>query len=90
MKQSDQNARAESAHEGVNYLSKYVTQVQQQRPESLTVTLTSDTGGCTLYLHTFMYFVFTRMPGESYRGRLMSLLLYLCYVSRALINSLVC
>ena len=26
----------------------------------------------------FMYFVFTRMPGESYRRRLRSLLLYLC------------
>ena len=32
----------------------------------------------------------TRMPGESYRRRLRSLLLYLCYVFRALINSLVC
>ena len=32
----------------------------------------------------------TRMPCESYRRRLRSLLLYLCYVSRALINSLVC
>ena len=32
----------------------------------------------------------TRMPGESYRRRLGSLLLYLCYVLRALINSLVC
>ena len=37
-----------------------------------------------------MYLVFTRMPGESYRRRLMSLFLYLCYVFRALINSLVC
>ena len=36
----------------------------------------------------FMYFVFTRMPGESYRRRFRSLLLYLCYVFRALINSL--
>ena len=36
----------------------------------------------------FMYLVFTRMPGESYRRRLSSLL-YLCYVFRALINSLV-
>ena len=33
--------------------------------------------------------VVTRMPCESYRRRLMSLLLYLCYVYRALINSLV-
>ena len=38
----------------------------------------------------FMYLVFTRMPGESYRRRLGSLLLDLCYVFRALINSLVC
>ena len=38
----------------------------------------------------FMYLVFTRMPGESYRRRLRSLLLYLCYVFRALINSIVC
>ena len=36
-----------------------------------------------------MYLVFTRMPGESYRRRFRSLLLYLCYVFRALINSLV-
>ena len=35
----------------------------------------------------FMYLVFT---GESYRKRLKSSLLYLCYVIRALINSLVC
>ena len=35
-----QSARAESTHKGVNYCSKYVTQVQQQRPESPTVTLT--------------------------------------------------
>ena len=35
----------------------------------------------------FMYLVFTRMPGESNRR---SLLLYLCYVLQALINSLVC
>ena len=38
----------------------------------------------------FMYIVFTRTPGESYHRRLGSLLLYLCYVFRALINSLVC
>ena len=39
-----------------------------------------------------MYFVFTRMPCESYSIRLRSLLLYLCYVGlfRALVNSLVC
>ena len=38
----------------------------------------------------FMYFVFTRMPGESYRRWLRSLLLCLCDVFRALMNSLVC
>ena len=30
----------------------------------------------------FMYLVFTRMPGESYRRRRGSLLSYLCYVVR--------
>ena len=34
--------------------------------------------------------VFIRIPGESYSGRLVSLLLYLCYIFRALISSLVC
>ena len=37
-----------------------------------------------------MHLVFTRMPGASYHRRLRSLLLYLCYVLWALINSLVC
>ena len=37
-----------------------------------------------------MYLVFTRMPGASYRRRLRSLLLRLCDVVRALINSLFC
>ena len=36
-----------------------------------------------------MYLVFTRMPRESYRRQPKSLLSYLCYVFRALINSLV-
>ena len=36
----------------------------------------------------FMYLTFTRVPGESYRRRLRSLVLYLCDVFRALINSL--
>ena len=31
----------------------------------------------------FMYLVCTHMPGKSYRRRLRSLLLYLCYVFRA-------
>ena len=38
----------------------------------------------------FMYLVFTPMPGESYRRRHRSLLLCLCYVFRAPVNSLVC
>ena len=37
-----------------------------------------------------MYLVFARMPGESYRKRLRSLLLRLCDVPRAFINSLRC
>ena len=39
-------------------------------------------------LVAFMYLLFTRMPCESYRRRLRSLLLFLCDVFRALINSL--
>ena len=38
----------------------------------------------------FMHLVFARMPGESYRRRLRSLLLCESYVFRVLINSLVC
>ena len=38
----------------------------------------------------FMHLVFTRMPGASYRRRLKSLLLYLCYVFPAVIISPVC
>ena len=34
--------------------------------------------------------IFTRMPGKSYSRQLRSLLFYLCYVLRVLINSLVC
>ena len=41
-------------------------------------------GQCLVPLVEFMYLV---MPGESYRRQLRSLLLYLCYVFRALINS---
>ena len=37
-----------------------------------------------------MYLVLTRVPGVSYRRRLRSLMLCLCDVFRALINSLVC
>ena len=41
-------------------------------------------------LGEFMYLVFTRMPGESCRRRLRSLLSCLCDVFRALISSPVC
>ena len=43
-----------------------------------------------LPLVEFVCLVFTRMPVESYRARLGSLLLCLCDDFRALINSLVC
>ena len=55
---------------------------------------TSDKNGLFVFedipMAEFMYLVFTRMQGKSYRRRLRSLLLYLCYAFRALINSLVC
>ena len=38
----------------------------------------------------FIYLVFTRVPGESYRRRLRSLILCLCDVFRGPVNSLVC
>ena len=47
-------------------------------------------GKSSVPLVEFMYLVFTRMPGESYCRRLGSLLLCLCYVVQALINSPVC
>ena len=37
-----------------------------------------------------IYLVFTRMPGESYRRRVTSLLLCLCDIFLALMDSLVC
>ena len=41
LKQNEaQSARAESTHKGVNQRSKYVTQIQQQKTEPPTVTLT--------------------------------------------------
>ena len=40
----------------------------------------------TEWLWVYTYLVFTRMPGESYRRRFRSLLLYSCDVFRALIN----
>ena len=108
LKQNEaKSARAWSTHKGVNWRSKYVTQVQQQRPESPTLSLTWR--ACKYRVHTSLHFkmylwwslcslwavplveimhlVFPRMPGESHRR---PLLLHLCYVLRALINSLVC
>ena len=86
-------------------LRKDVTQTQQ-KPESPTVTLTWHACKYKVHklyqryipwwyiedvpVVEFMYLVFTRKPGESYRSRLRSLLLYLCYVLRALIYSLEC
>ena len=36
----------------------------------------------------FIYLVFTRMPGASYRRRLRSLLLYLCYEDVLLVETM--
>ena len=53
--------------------------------------LSCEKKGCTSgSLVEFVYLVFTRMPGESYCRGLRSLLLHLCYVFWALMNSLVC
>ena len=61
----------------------------------LTVVIKRPLSNCTVLLNLedipqveFMFLVFTGMPGESYRRQLRSLLLYLCYVFRALINFL--
>ena len=73
--------------------SKYVTQVQE-RPESPTVTLTWHAYKYNvhklrqMYIFEFMYLIFTRIPGETYRRRLRSLS-YFCYVFWDFINSLV-
>ena len=55
------------------------------------VNQTCDLMGCTedVPLVEVMHLVFTRMPGESYGRQLRSLLLCLCYVFRAPVNSLV-
>ena len=47
-----QSARAESTHKGVNQRSKYVTQTQQQRPESPTVALTWQVSKYKVYVNT--------------------------------------
>ena len=65
----------DTTHKEVNYLWKDVTQAQQQRPETPTVTFTWDASKfkvrnsirCTSSKET------GRMPGESYRRRLKSL-----------------
>ena len=65
----------DTTHKGVNYLWKDVTQAQQQRPETPTVTFTwhaskfkvRNSIRCTSSKET------GRMPGESYRRRLKSL-----------------
>ena len=70
LKQNEaQSARAKSAHKGVNWRLKDVTQAQQQKYESSHVPLVK-----------LMYLVFIRTPGENYRRRFRSLLLCLCDV----------
>ena len=68
-------------------------------PQNSNVSITEMTGKVSLLsssndedvpLVEFMYLVFTRMSGESYRRRLRLLLLRLCEAFRALINSIVC
>ena len=83
--------KTESTHKGVNQRSKDVTQTQHQRPESPAVTPTwhaSKYKDDDVPLAEFIYLEFTRMPGRSYRRRLGSLVVCLCDVFRALINSL--
>ena len=73
---------SESIHKGVNQRSKYITQVQQQRPEShwspgmlVNTRYINSTRGTSLKMYfedaplvEFMYLVC--MPGKSYLGRL--------------------
>ena len=63
---------SESTLTEVNQRSKYVTQVQQQRHESPTVTLFCHECKCKV----LGWSLFTRMAGESYRRRLRSMFLY--------------
>ena len=84
----------EPTHKGVNKRSKVVTQIQQQRPELPTVTLTWHV--CKHKVHKLhqRYILCTRCTRVTYLVftdmRLRSLLLYLCNSFQALINSLVC
>ena len=77
LKQNEaQSARTESTNKGVNQRSKCVTRVQQQRPESPTITLTWHAWKYKVHkLHQRytlrMYRNYTLAgPGESYRRRL--------------------
>ena len=86
----------QQTRELISARKKNITQVQQQRPESPTVTFTWHS--CKYKVHKlhqryilwFMYLVFTCMPGESYHRWLRSLLLFLGYVFWVVVNSLVC
>ena len=76
-------AMQESTHKGVNQRSKYVTQVQQQRPQDLRSLLLY---WCYVFLALinrslllYWCYVFLAIINRS-------LLLYWCYVFRALIN----
>ena len=65
--------------------------IRDGEPRTVTSTFTQLlNSGDGVPLVELMYLVFTRMPGESYRRRLRSLLLSLRDVFRALINSLAC
>ena len=63
----------------------FITQERDRQTETETETKRR---GCTS--GGVMCLVFACMPSESHHRRLRSLLLYLCYVFQALINSFVC
>ena len=71
----------ESTHKGVNWRSKEIMQTTFERsffaPEDVPPV-------------GVMYLVFTLTPGENYGSRVTSLLLCLCDVFHALMNSLEC
>ena len=71
-----QSAHTESTNKGVNLCAKDVTWKNNDKEDAPLV--------------EFMSFVFTGMPGKSYRRRLRPLLLCLCDVFLAQINSIVC
>ena len=82
-----EHCNTESKHKGVNLCLKDVTQTQQQSLELPTVAL-GDIQDVPLVESTCL--VFTHVPSASYHRKLRSLLLCLCDIFRALINSLVC